>query len=43
MGKVLIPPAGGAIEPVNLREALERYLAYALSDHAPGAAISGTA
>ncbi len=32
MGKDLIPPNGGAIEPVNLREALEeRYLAYALS------------
>ena len=33
MGKDLIPPpSGGAIEPVNLREALEeRYLAYALS------------
>ena len=32
MGKNLIPPNGGAIEPVNLREALEeRYLAYALS------------
>src|SRR6186997_2815403 len=32
MGKDLIPPDGGAIEPVNLREALEeRYLAYALS------------
>jgi topoisomerase-4 subunit A len=32
MGKALIPPAGGEIEPVNLREALEeRYLAYALS------------
>jgi topoisomerase-4 subunit A len=31
MGKELIPPSG-AIEPVNLREALEeRYLAYALS------------
>jgi topoisomerase-4 subunit A len=32
MGKALIPPTGGEIEPVNLREALEeRYLAYALS------------
>jgi topoisomerase-4 subunit A len=32
MGKALIPPAGGAIEPVNLKDALEeRYLAYALS------------
>ena len=33
MGKQTIPPpSGGAIEPVNLREALEeRYLAYALS------------
>ena len=32
MGKDVIPPSGGAIEPVNLREALEeRYLAYALS------------
>jgi topoisomerase-4 subunit A len=32
MGKALIPPSGGDIEPVNLREALEeRYLAYALS------------
>ena len=32
MGKALIPPNGGDIEPVNLREALEeRYLAYALS------------
>jgi topoisomerase-4 subunit A len=32
MAKHLIPPGGGDIEPVNLREALEeRYLAYALS------------
>ena len=32
MGKALIPPTGGDIEPVNLRDALEeRYLAYALS------------
>src|SRR6187431_674227 len=32
MGKALIPPTGGDIEPVNLREALEeRYLSYALS------------
>src|SRR6476619_7908514 len=32
MGKALIPPNGGDIEAVNLREALEeRYLAYALS------------
>ncbi|HET7716410.1 MAG TPA: DNA topoisomerase IV subunit A [Bauldia sp.] len=32
MGKDLIPPSGGAIEPVSLRAALEeRYLAYALS------------
>ena len=32
MGKDVIPPNGGSIEPVNLREALEeRYLAYALS------------
>src|SRR6478752_5877804 len=32
MGKRLIPPDKGDIEPVNLREALEeRYLAYALS------------
>ncbi len=28
----ILPPAGGPIEPVNLREALEeRYLSYALS------------
>ncbi|MCX5493804.1 DNA topoisomerase IV subunit A [Kaistia dalseonensis] len=32
MGKALIPPSGGDIESINLREALEeRYLAYALS------------
>ncbi len=32
MAKHLIPPGGGDIEPVNLRQALEeRYLAYALS------------
>src|SRR5512146_1846584 len=32
MAKHLIPPGGGDIEPVNLREALEeRYLTYALS------------
>ncbi len=32
MGKQLIPPSGGAIEEIPLREALEeRYLAYALS------------
>ena len=32
MGKALIPPGGGDIEGINLREALEqRYLAYALS------------
>jgi len=32
MGKDLIPPSGGEIEGINLREALEkRYLAYALS------------
>src|SRR6186713_1022195 len=32
MGKVVTPPAGGEIENVNLKDALEeRYLAYALS------------
>ncbi|BCP53336.1 DNA topoisomerase 4 subunit A [Kaistia sp. 32K] len=32
MGKALIPPDGGHVESINLREALEeRYLAYALS------------
>lgn len=32
MGKALIPPSGGHVESINLREALEeRYLAYALS------------
>jgi len=32
MGKALIPPTGGHVETINLREALEeRYLAYALS------------
>lgn len=32
MGKALIPPSGGDVESINLREALEqRYLAYALS------------
>ncbi|HEV7284671.1 MAG TPA: DNA topoisomerase IV subunit A, partial [Kaistia sp.] len=32
MGKALIPPDGGHVETINLREALEeRYLAYALS------------
>ncbi|WP_029073824.1 DNA topoisomerase IV subunit A [Kaistia adipata] len=32
MGKALIPPTGGHVESINLREALEeRYLAYALS------------
>ena len=32
MGKALIPPGGGDIEGINLRDALEqRYLAYALS------------
>jgi topoisomerase-4 subunit A len=32
MGKALIPPDGGHVESINLRDALEeRYLAYALS------------